>query len=121
MKNILVAEDDITIRSLIGEVIRRRGSTPLLAEDGEEALQIFSKEKVDLMITDLKMPRMDGMTLIRRVREKNDNLPIIIITGYGSDKNRGLASDYNVFAFLSKPCSIAEISDAISGALNNLG
>ena len=116
--NILIAEDDRIIRDLISEVIRRRGSFPLAAHDGEEAFQIFSNVRVDLIITDLKMPRIDGMTFIRMVREKNCTIPIIIITGYGSDKNRKLAAHYGVFAVLSKPCSIAEISETIEKTLN---
>jgi DNA-binding response OmpR family regulator len=111
--NILVAEDDRNISNLIREIIERKGNVALLAHDGEEALQIFSNIKVDLIITDLKMPNVDGMTLISRVREQNQDIPIIIVTGYGSDKNRELATQYGVNEILSKPCSLMDISKAI--------
>jgi DNA-binding response OmpR family regulator len=111
--NILVAEDDRNISNLIREIVERRGDNALLAKDGEEALQIFCTLKVDLVITDLKMPRLDGMTLISRIRERDQDLPIIIVTGYGSEKNRQLARQYGVSEILSKPCSLMDISRAI--------
>ena len=115
--NILVADDDKTIANLIKEIVERRGKTALLAYDGEQAMKIFNNFKVDLIITDLKMPNMDGMSLIRTIREKNRDIPIIIITGYGSDENYMLAQTYGVSNFLSKPCSVFDISQAIDSAL----
>lgn len=112
-KNILVAEDDRHIAGLIKEIIERRGNTAVVTNDGDEAYKAFSSIKFDLIITDLKMPRVDGMTFIKRVREKNKDIPIIIITGYGSEKNRALAESYGVSKILSKPCSIMDISQAI--------
>jgi DNA-binding response OmpR family regulator len=116
-RNILVADDDRTIAHLIKEIIERRGSTALVAYDGEQALQIFNNFKVDLIITDLKMPHVDGISLIKMIREMNSDIPIIIITGYGSDRNYSLAQSYGVTDFLSKPCSVIEISRAIESAL----
>jgi DNA-binding NtrC family response regulator len=115
--NILVADDDRTIAHLIREIIERRGSTALVAYDGEQALKIFNSFKVDLIITDLKMPHLDGMNLIKTIRESNPDIPIIVITGYGSDKNYALAQNYGVSNFLSKPCSVLDISRAIDNAL----
>jgi two-component system response regulator AtoC len=115
--NILVADDDRTIAHLIKEIIERRGDTALVAYDGDQAIKIFNNFKVDLIITDLKMPNVDGLSLIRLVREKNNTIPIIIITGYGSDENYTLAQSYGVTSFLSKPCSVIDISRAIENAL----
>jgi len=117
-RNILVADDDRTIAHLIKEIIERRGSTALVAYDGEQAFQIFNNFKVDLIITDLKMPHVDGMSLIKMIRKLNTDIPIIIITGYGSDRNYSLAQSYGVTDFLSKPCSVVEISRAIDSALS---
>ena len=116
-RNILVADDDRTIAHLIREIIERRGSTALVAYDGEQALKIFNNFKVDLIITDLKMPHVDGMNLIKTIRESNSDIPIIVITGYGSDRNYALAQTYGVTNFLSKPCSVLDISRAIDSAL----
>jgi len=116
--NILIADDDRTIAHLIKEIVERRGSTAFVAYDGEQATKIFNNFKVDLIITDLKMPNIDGMGLIKMVRQKNPDIPIIIITGYGSDENYALAQTYGVSEFLSKPCSVMDISRAIENALN---
>jgi len=110
---ILVAEDDSTISSLIQEVVKRMGETPVPAVDGDEAIQIFSTRKIDLIITDIKMPKTDGITFIKKVREQNREIPIVIITGYGSEKNRVLARNYGVKDFLNKPCSIVELVQTI--------
>ena len=118
-RNILVADDDRTIAHLIREIIERRGSTALVAYDGEQALKIFNNFKVDLIITDLKMPHVDGMNLIKTVRELSPDIPIIVITGYGSDQNYTLAQTYGVTNFLSKPCSVLDISRAIDSALQS--
>ena len=118
-KNILIAEDDKNIAKLIKEIVERRGNTAVVTVDGDEAYKVFSSIKFDLIITDLKMPKKDGMSLIKMIREKNKDIPIIIITGYGSDKTRATAKDYGVTTILSKPCSIADITQAIDGTLHN--
>ncbi len=115
--NILIAEDDANIANLIKELITRKGNNALVARDGKEAFKIFSNIKVDLIITDLKMPNIDGMTLIKMVRETNSKVPVIIITGYGSKQNRELARQYGVREILSKPSPLIEISNAIDRAL----
>ena len=118
-KNILIAEDDKNIAKLIKEIIERRGNTAVVTTDGEEAYKVFSSIKFDLIITDLRMPKMPGMDLIKMIREKNSDIPIIIITGYGSDETRALAKSYGVTTILSKPCSIVDITEAIDGILNH--
>jgi DNA-binding response OmpR family regulator len=115
--NILIAEDDKNIANLIKEIVIRKQDNALIAQDGEVAFKIFSNIKVDLIITDLKMPNIDGMTFIKMVRETNSDVPILIITGYGSKENRERAMHYGVREILSKPCPLIEISNAIDRAL----
>jgi two-component system response regulator FlrC len=118
-KNILIAEDDKNIAMLIKEIIERKGDTAIVTTDGDEAYKVFSNIKFDLIITDLKMPKVDGMSFIRMVRKKNNDIPIIIVTGYGSEKNRNLAQGYGVSQILSKPCSIVDITEAIETTLSS--
>jgi two-component system response regulator FlrC len=117
-KTILIAEDDISIAKLIKEIVERKGNTAVTTVDGDEAFKVFSSIKFDLIITDLKMPKIDGMTFIKMVREKNKSIPIIIITGFGSEKNRALAKSYGVNKILSKPCSIMDITQAMDNILH---
>jgi DNA-binding response OmpR family regulator len=116
--NILVAEDDRNVSNLIREIVERKGNTALVAKDGDEAYKIFTSFKIDLIVTDLKMPNMDGMTLISLIRQRDSRVPIIIVTGYGSDRNRVLAEQYGVNEILSKPCSVVDISNAIDTSLS---
>jgi len=115
--NILIVEDDKNISKLIKEIVKRKGFSGVVAEDGEIAHKLFESMNFNLIITDLKMPKVDGITFIKMVRDKNSNIPIIVITGYGSEKNRALAKEYNVSYFLVKPCPIKEISNAIDNAM----
>jgi DNA-binding response OmpR family regulator len=117
-KNVLIAEDDKNIGNLIREIVERKGNNAVVTANGSEAYEIFSNIKFDLLITDLKMPKLDGMNLIKLIREKNKSIPIIIITGYGSERNRKLAENYGVVKFLSKPCSITDITLAIDQSLS---
>jgi two-component system response regulator YesN len=115
--NILIAEDDRNVSNLIREIIERKGNTALIARDGAEAYKVFTSFKIDLVVTDLKMPNMDGMTLIDLIRQRDRRVPIIIVTGYGSEKNRALAKQYGVAEILSKPCSVLDISKAIDSSI----
>lgn len=116
-KNILIVEDDRNIGNLIKEIVERKGNIATLAGDGEEGFKAFSSIKFDLVITDIKMPKLDGISLIKLIREKDKNIPIIIITGYGSEENIAAAKKYGVEKFLKKPCSVLEISKAIDDLL----
>lgn len=112
-KKVLIIEDDINIAKLIKEIVERKGNSAIIANDGEEACNVLNTTRFDLIVTDLKMPKVDGMSLIKMVRENDKDIPIIIITAYGSDSNIALAKSYGVSKILSKPCSIMEISEAI--------
>jgi DNA-binding response OmpR family regulator len=117
-KTILVVEDDLNISGLIKEIVERKGFRAVLAHNGAEAYEEFKNNKFDLLITDLKMPKIDGIDLIKMVREKDRALPIVIITGYGSEKNLAIAKSFGVSKILMKPCSVHDISDVLDTTLN---
>lgn len=108
MAKILVAEDDRNTNKLICAVMRRMGHEPLPARDGAEALALIDTDHPDLLITDLMMPRLDGMELTRQLRDAGYDLPILMLTAKGAqaDKNQGFvagADDY-----LPKPADMKE-------------
>lgn len=84
MITILVVEDNGTLRQLICTVLGKHGYRVLAAEDGQQALDILEAEYIDLIISDIMMPQMDGYELIERLRESKFNLPILIITAKDS-------------------------------------
>ena len=109
MVNILVAEDDDVLRRLLCTVVEKNGYTPFPATDGQEALDILDREHIDLIISDIMMPNMDGYQLTQELRDADFNQPILMITAKEQfeDKRRGFnagADDYMV-----KPIDMEEM------------
>ena len=85
MPRVLIAEDEASLRRLLGMLLANSGYKIILAADGREALNRLSGGDVfDLVITDLKMPRLDGMSLVRRVHQNWPDLPVLVITAFGT-------------------------------------
>ena len=109
MFNVLVVEDDKNLRKLISTCLKKNNYTTFEANDGEEALEMLDKQYIDLIITDVMMPKMDGFELIKELRMSEYKLPILLITAKDSiqDKKEGFllgADDYMV-----KPINIEEL------------
>lgn len=109
MARILVAEDDRNANKLICAVLRKAGHDPLSAVDGAEALEVLDANHVDLLVTDVMMPRLNGMELTRQLREAGYDLPILMLTAklMQEDKREGFivgADDY-----LTKPADMQEL------------
>ncbi len=103
MFDILVIEDDRRMRSLLKEVLTREGYSVLTAGNGEEALDILKRRPFDLMVTDLKMPEMDGLTLLSRARELYPESLIIVITAYGTVESAIQAMRLGAYDYIQKP------------------
>jgi CheY-like chemotaxis protein len=111
MKTILVVDDEEDIRLLYREELSEAGYRVDLAADGTEALRRVQQSRPDLMTIDLKMPGMDGVELLRRVREIHRELPIIICTAYGDFKR-----DFGTWAsdaYLTKSSDLNELKGKI--------
>lgn len=109
MFNVLVVEDDKNLRKLIVTCLKKKNYNVLEVENGEKALEVIDTNYVDIIISDIMMPHMDGYELIRELREANFNVPILLITARSdiSDKRTGFllgADDYMV-----KPIDIEEM------------
>ncbi len=109
MFNILVAEDDRNQRKLIEAALTREGYRVLTAEDGGQALSLMDTERVDLVITDVMMPDIDGFRLTELLREAGLNMPILVVTALESfpDKERGFR--LGVDDYMVKPIDIGEL------------
>ncbi len=109
MFNILVVEDDAELNRLFCTVLEKNGYNPIGASDGEAALDIMQSEYIDLIITDIMMPRLDGFQLTESLRQTDRTTPVLLITAKDSfgDKQRGFlsgADDYMV-----KPVDVEEM------------
>ena len=78
---ILIADDDQDMAQLLGRLVHQEGLTPLLAKDGKEALQLVRAGDPDVLLADLRMPDMDGMELMRKAKDLDPELPVILTSG----------------------------------------
>jgi DNA-binding response OmpR family regulator len=88
MFNILVAEDDTNTRKWLAAVLRTNGFNPILAEDGQAALDLLDHYPVDLLIADIMMPNLDGLNLTRQLRASGSTLPVLMLTALQMPENK---------------------------------
>ncbi|HEX8534188.1 MAG TPA: response regulator [Allosphingosinicella sp.] len=114
---ILLVEDEAMVRSVAERALTRHGYTVFTAENGEAALEILAREEViDLMISDVVMPTMDGPTTVREARKTRPDLPILFISGYAEEQLRK-SIDLERVQFLAKPFSVQKLAEAARDAL----
>lgn len=109
MFQIMVVEDDIQLQQLFCRVLSRNGYTALPADDGEEALELLEHEHVDLIISDIMMPRMNGYELVTALREADISIPVLMITARDGfdDMRRGFLSGSD--DYMVKPVNVNEM------------
>jgi CheY-like chemotaxis protein len=110
---ILVVDDEEDVRETLSEMIKGLGYQVLIAEGGKEALEKIKTEKVDLIITDLAMPKMNGLELIVRSKQNNPNIPIAVISAFGSAENTTYALTRGAFSFIAKPFKLSQIKELV--------
>jgi len=103
MARILVVDDEEGIRTFIGEVLEDEGHNIVLAADGQRALDALKAGSFHLMLTDLKMPRVDGMTLLRQARADHPEMEVIVLTAHGTVEGAVEAMRLGAFDYLQKP------------------
>jgi CheY-like chemotaxis protein len=81
-RRILVAEDDELLAETVDDYLRQEGFCVCISADGAVALQVAAQREFDALLTDLRMPNVDGVTLIRRLRADRPNLPVVVMSGY---------------------------------------
>ncbi len=116
--SILIADDEKNIREGLGKALEIDGYEVLLAEDGQEAFERVGDEEVDLVIADLKMPRMSGEELLRRLVDMHPTVPVIILTGHGTIESAVQAMRAGAFDFVTKPVNLDRFSLLVRRALS---
>ena len=116
MANILVADDNQQIASILEEYLKKEGHTPHIARDGEEALALFGKLKPDAVLLDVMMPKLDGFAVCREIR-KTSAVPIIMVTARGEDFERIMGLDTGADDYIVKPFSPRELVSRINAVL----
>ncbi len=114
---ILVADDESAIRELLSKTLALAEYDVETAPDGRAALERLRLGHYDLLIADLKMPGMDGLTLIREAKRLNADLPVIIITGFSTESSAIEAVNMGVAGYLTKPFRVPQVLAAAARAL----
>ncbi|MBI4475969.1 MAG: response regulator [Acidobacteria bacterium] len=114
---ILVVDDEASIREVLSKTLALAEYDVDVANDGSSALERLRSGEYDLLITDLKMPGVDGLTVIREVRRSNPSMPIIIVTGYSTEAAAIEAINLGVNGYLTKPFRVPRILAAAARAL----
>lgn len=119
MDRILIADDNRQITKILGEFVKKEGFEPMMAYDGEEALEMFYKESFALLLLDVMMPKKDGFQVCREIR-KNSNVPIIMVTACGEDFERIMGLDIGADDYIVKPFSGGEVMARVRAVLRRL-
>ena len=117
---ILLVDDEEEFVKTLGERLEMRGLGPDTAFTGEQALQKIAAEEPDIMILDIKMPGIDGMEVLRRVRKAYPRIQVIMLTAHGTDKDEEEANRLGAFAYLRKPVDLALLTDTMKAASKRL-
>ena len=110
---VLVIDDDAHIRTAIGKFLIARGHTVIEAADGEKGVEVVESQAVDIVITDVKMPKMDGLEVLRQVQSVSPETEVIVITGVKEAENAFRALREGAFDFFNKPFKVEELNAAI--------
>jgi CheY-like chemotaxis protein len=113
---ILVVDDEPVTQLMLGLMLQRSNYTVITAVDGQEAMNHLANEQIDLAIIDVNMPKMDGMTMLQRLRadKRFEKLPVIMFTAQGQERIRHEAAQKGATGFLTKPASSAEVTSTVA-------
>lgn len=103
-KSILIVEDEIRIRFLLRDYLLKDDFIVFEASNGEEGLDIFSREKIDLVLSDIMMPKMDGITMLQKIREVS-TVPLILLTAKEQEEDKLEGYEYGADDYITKPFS----------------
>lgn len=117
MPRILLVDDEAQVLKVLSSVLKTRGHEIKTASDGEEALDILSRESFDLMISDIRMKPMDGLALLKMAQKTGSGMPTIMLTAHASVESAIDSLKFGAFDYLTKPFNVAELLETIDRAL----
>jgi CheY-like chemotaxis protein len=115
---ILVVDDQEEMRELLLEILLGEGFEASAVSSGDLALRELERSSYDLVLTDLNMPGMDGLALLREIRQRAPDFPVIVITGYGSRTTERRVLAEGARGYISKPCTVQRVSTSVRSALS---
>ncbi len=120
MNHIMIIDDEEDILEMLSDVIQRWGYLPIIARDGEDALKKFKEVDVDLVLSDIRMPKIDGISLLERIKRIRPQTVVILLTGYPSIESAVRAMKDGAFDYLTKPINLDELHVKIERGLERM-
>jgi DNA-binding NtrC family response regulator len=117
MSNILIVDDDATVRGILLDLLSEKYECNT-ASTAEEAFAYLEVENYDAVVTDIAMPGLTGLDLLRRIQLKDLDTPVILISGKGNEQDPQSLIDLGAFAYITKPFSLDEIEEFVERAVN---
>jgi len=118
---VLVVDDEISVRTILKQILERSGFEAETASDGVEALEKLKAGDFDILVTDINMPNMDGVALLKKSKEDYENLPVIFITAFGKDKIIIEAMKVGLNDFIEKPFKMDAVISTINRYIKRKG
>lgn len=121
MKNVLIVDDDSVTRGLLSRVLKPHSKDfqVLTAVNGKDAVEMINKEKINLIITDLQMPEMDGLQLILHINKNHPEIPVFVMTAFGNSEIKSKIDSLGTFKYFEKPLNIDIITECIFEELDS--
>lgn len=121
-RGVVIVDDVKDLRTLVGMAFRRDGRLQVLATaaDGQEGLDAVRQHRPDVVLMDVSMPVMDGITATRKLKEEFPELPVVILTGYGDDRLQQEALQAGADAFFDKSEALPAVVDAVAALLDGV-
>jgi len=117
MARILVAEDEAPVREFVVRALEHAGHEVTSVGDGQRAVETLTTARFDLLVTDIVMPEMDGITLALKVSKDRPDMPILMMTGYAAERQRAHNLEALIHKVISKPFSLSDLLVAVDEAL----
>jgi len=117
---VLLVDDETEFVQTLSERLQMRDLDTAVVFNGEEALSYMQEEEPEVMVLDLRMPGIDGVEVLRRVKKKHPNVEVIILTGHGTEKDEALTRELGAFAYLEKPVEIDKLAKTVREAYEKL-
>jgi two-component system response regulator PilR (NtrC family) len=118
MPSILVVDDELSMREFLGILLKKEGYEVNTAADASSAIDLIQNQNFDLVISDIKMPGLGGLSLLEKIKEMNNSTPVIMITAYASPENAVIAMKNGAFDYITKPFKVDEIIKIIKSAIS---
>lgn len=115
---VLLVDDEEEYTQTLSERLQMRDIDASVVHDGAQALAAIEQNEPDVLLLDLRMPGIDGIEVLRRVKKNTPQVEVIVLTGHGSTRDRELAMELGAFAYLEKPVGIRKLTSVLQDAVS---